>query len=214
MCENPGDMILGHQRPVSRGVARLLAAGLLAAACTSAAAGSVSLVPVVDSAPQGSQVSYQLVANFGPDAVLGGTVDVTWDSNVIDFTSFDFDPGMDPPRRDTSFDIIDPQAADLVSIGLARFAGLLFDTDTVIGVVTFDVTGASGSSPISLTDSLKWGPFFDMDGTPLVTQYAGAQAFVAAPVPIPATGWLSAMGLATLGWLGRRSRGSLAGSMT
>ena len=82
-----------------RRLAAALAAITMLAAAASAEAANVSLDPAATSASNGSQVSFDLLADFGSTVMLGGAVDVAWDALVLHFAGFAFDAGLAPPRR-------------------------------------------------------------------------------------------------------------------
>jgi hypothetical protein len=176
----------------------------LALAASGAQAATVSLDPVSATGPAGGQVAFSLVANFGSTPTIGGGVDFSWNSSVLTFKSFDFDPGF--TIRDTSFDRKDLQTSSLFSVVFGNFGGLSLPADTKIGLVTFNLVGSPGSSSsIALSDSNRWAGFFTDAGSAINVSYTGATANVA-PIPIPAAVWLLVSGLAGLAGVARRSK--------
>ncbi|MBI2801057.1 MAG: hypothetical protein HYX63_12410 [Gammaproteobacteria bacterium] len=192
-------------------------------------AASINLAPASRLVVSGGQVTFDIVANFGNQSVLGGGTDYSWDSNVLTLAGFAFSPAL--ASRDTDFDAkqtpnpppgtptgpFDVQTPSLLSIVFIKFSGLSIATDTVIGTLTFTASGAPGSSTlISLADSIKWDGYFVANTqVPIPVTYTGATAQILPlqTVPLPAAGWL--LGIGMLGLLGaarhpRSSRGSAA----
>ncbi len=175
---------------------------------SAAQAATISLSPTTNEAPQGGQVAFDLIANFGADSTTGGAIDIQWgDPSVITFASFAFDPGFGIPPRDATFDVLDVQSSNLVSVGFGNFSGISIPTDTVIGTITFNAVGAPGTeTAIQLQDSAVWAGFYDTTGAPINVSYSGATAKVA-PVPLPVASWLFLSGFGALVGIGRqRSR--------
>ena len=184
----------------------LVAIGLTLVA-SAAHAASISLNPVSATGPQGSQVTFSLIANFGTTATIGGATDLTWNPSVLMFQSFAFDSGFGAPPRDAGFDVNDLQSSSLYSVGFGNFGGITLSSNTTIGHITFDLIGSPGSSTnIALTDSAYWAGFYDISGSPISMTYSGATASVAA-VPVPAAAWLFGSGLLGLiGMVRRKAR--------
>ena len=177
-----------------------------------AQAATISLLPLSGPVPTGGQETFILVADFGTTSVLAGGTDFTWDPSVVTFQSFAFD-SVFASLRDPSFDAsgsgTDPwdlQAANLVSIGFGNFAGISIPADTVIGTLTFNAVGAPGSStPISLSDSVKWAGYYDTGSNPISVDYNGTTASTGvSAVPLPAAGWLLISGLIGMAGVARR----------
>ena len=185
----------------------LWAAGLaFALGASNADAAMISLISVGGAPALGGTATFDLVANFGSDRILGGATDLVWDSTVLHFGAFSFDSSLAPPVRDTSFDVVDNSAAGLVSIGFGNFAGISLPTDTVVGTLTFNAVGAPGSlTAINLSDSLKWAGFFNTAGSPIQMQYLGSSAQIGA-VPLPAAVWLLLSGSIGIFGIGLRRR--------
>jgi hypothetical protein len=189
-------------------ISNVIAGIVLVIGVSAAQAATISLSPTSAEAPQGGQVAFDLIANFGADSPIGGAIDIQWgDPSVITFASFAFDSGFGVPPRDAAFDILDTQSSNLVSVGFGNFSGISIPTDTVIGTIRFNTVGAPGTeTAIQLQDSAKWGGFYDTTGAPISVSYSGATAKVAA-VPLPVASWLFLSGLGTLAGIGRqRSR--------
>jgi len=90
----------------------LWAAGLaFALGASNADAAMISLISVGGAPALGGTATFDLVANFGSDRILGGATDLVWDSTVLHFGAFSFDSSLAPPVRDTSFDVVDNSAA-------------------------------------------------------------------------------------------------------
>jgi hypothetical protein len=181
-----------------------------------AQAASIGLSPATAQAPQGNQITFDLIENFGTQLPLGGGTDFTWDSSVLTFQGFAFSSTF-AALRDPTFDTKptaspnpwDLQASNLVTIGFGNFNGISIPTDTLVGTLTFNVVGVPGSSTqIALSDSAKWSGFFDTQSNPITVSYTGATASVApvSAVPLPASGWLLMSGFTgLLGIVRRRS---------
>ena len=75
-------------------LSRCLLGSLLAAASLSASAASISLSPLTQTVGQGNQVSLQLTMDFTGDPTLGGGIDISYNSSLLSFASFTFDPGL------------------------------------------------------------------------------------------------------------------------
>lgn len=193
---------------------------------SNAQAASITLAPVSGPVASGGQVTFDVVANFGAELVLGGGTDYSWNPAILEFVGFSFSPALAAPlHRDVSFDgfsedpithvkrpePFDLQTSSLLSIAFGNFSGLPVPTDTVLGRLIFKAVGAPGSSSlVSLSDSLKWDRYFNVNSDAIPVTYTGAaaQILLTQPVPLPAAAWLLGSGI--LGFLGavRRSRAS------
>jgi hypothetical protein len=156
---------------------------------------SVSTAAVVTLTPltattvtPGTDIQFNLVADFGTDVTDGGAVDFQFDPNVAGFGSFQFEPGF--TTRDTGFDVIDSQSPGLLSIGFGSasntFTGAAFD----VGILTLRANGI-GNTLISLSDSIRHSGFVIPGGGIVPVTYMGSSVSVQVQaVPIPASGWL------------------------
>lgn len=198
-------------------VNRLVAAIALALGISGAQAATISLEPANQSVAPGGIATFDMVADFGSQLVLGGATDFLFDPSVLTFQNFVFsttigaarDPSFDARTTgDTApFDPWDLQAPNLVTIGFGNFNGLSLPAGTVIGTLTFMAGSVPGTSTnITLSDSGKWGGYFDQatGTTPISVNYPATDATSAQVVPLPAAAWLVLSGVAGLIGMSRR----------
>jgi len=144
-------------------------------------------------------ISLDLLIDFSDTPTSGGSVDITWDSSVLQYNNdFSFNPLFDSP--DAFFDVIDFQEPGLLSIGFGT-AGALISDNTVAGSLGFTYLG--GTTSLDLQDSIKWAGFFDTNGADIPVNYTPTSI---GEVPLPAAFWLMLTGLATLGVSARRKK--------
>ncbi len=160
-------------------------------------AATVTLIPLTaTTVTPGTDIQFNLVADFGTDETDGGAVDFQFDPNVVGFGDVQFDPGF--TTRDTGFDIIDLQSPGFLSIGFAStsntFTGAAFD----VGILTLSANGI-GNTQISLSDSVLYSGFEIPGGVTYTSTSVQVQA-----IPIPASGWLLFSALAFLTGVSRR----------
>src|SRR3990172_275949 len=132
-----------HKTPLIN-VRKILVAIGFALATSGAHAASISLDPVSGTGPQGSQVTFNLIENFGSTSTTGGATDISWNPSVLTFQSFAYDSGFGTPPRDTGDDVHDLQSSSLFSAGFGNFGGIVLSTNTTIGHVTFNLVGNPG----------------------------------------------------------------------
>ena len=200
-----------HKIP-STNIRKILVAIGFALAASGTHAASISLAPVGSTTgPVPNLVTFNLLANFGSITTTGGAMDLSWDTSVLDLQGFKFDPGFSAPPRDMAFDVVDlqsngPQSNALFSIGFGNLGGIKLPTTTIIGSISFNLSGNPGSSSaITLSNSVKWSGFYDDMGTPISVSYTGAMAGVSA-IPVPAAAWLFGSGIMALLGIARRSK--------
>ena len=202
-------------------MSKYLAGIALSLAVSAANSATIGLQPTSAIAAPGGTASFALVVNLGTQTLFGGATDIKFDSSVLSFASFVFDPsfgpfGTDsiPPFRDSSLDRIDLQSPGLVSIGFANYFTGITGAFTA-GTLTFNVAPSATKGEITtltMADSVKWGAFGGPFGVPNLT-YSGASVTIntaTAPVPEPTSTWLFASGLALLGIVTLRRRADLA----
>lgn len=194
---------------------KYLAGIALSLAVSAANAASITLRPESLFVAPESTLSLDLLVDFGTPGTTGGATDITFDSRVLSFSSFVFDPAFGPldsdfipPNRDTFFDklIYDKNTApNLLTIGFGNFAGI--EGAFTAGRLQFSVAKNVQNQQridLSIADSAKWFGFFDFSGHVMPVNYTGATVTA---VPLPSSAWLFATGLAMLGML-RLRRGA------
>ncbi|MDO8706570.1 MAG: VPLPA-CTERM sorting domain-containing protein [Sulfuricaulis sp.] len=179
---------------VSAIVATLVGFGSLAEAAT------ISLSPGHQDVAPGSAVSVVLGFDFtGGTSVLGGGVDVFYNSSVLDFVSFTYNPAL---AIDPDFSRVpDDMSGEVNGISFGNFGGL--SGTGVVGTLQFKAL-ALGETPLTMADNNSpAGPFFDVAAKQVTMNYQNAHVNV---VPIPAAVWLFGSGLAGLGLFRTRRR--------
>lgn len=186
-----------------------LAAGRLAlglALCMAGAAQAaiappyLTLSAVNSPVTAGSQAIFELWMDFTGEPTLGGGVDVLFD-NFTDGSQLGF-------ASYTPEALGDPALINVPAVSAAgdRLEAITFGdlTDGVegpalVGTLVFNAL-AAGNYSLSLADSASAGGFFSaISGAAQSPAYTGASLTVdAAPVPLPAAGWLMLGGLAWL----------------
>lgn len=195
-----------HKIP-SANIRKVFAALGFALAASATHAASISLDPVGNTTGVVPDlVTFNLLANFDATITTGGAMDLSWNPAVLNLQGFQFDMGFGAPPRDTAFDVVDTQSNGLLSVGFGNFDGITLATPTIIGRISFYLSGSPGSSSaITLNDSVKWGGFYDDMGAPISVTYTGATVGVSA-VPVPAAAWLLGSGIMALFGVARRSK--------
>lgn len=167
---------------------------------SSAQAVTVSLDPVSVSTQTGNSLSLDVLADFSSTEIDGGSIDFSFDSALLGYSSFSWDSDFLSLTQDTQIDI---QDSDLVSIIFGTsLSGTLTGDGHTLGSITFDALAESTTS-INMADSVKWGGFVDSTSDPVAVTYNNATVDIAA-VPIPAAVWLFGSGLVGLAGIARR----------
>ena len=174
---------------VSAIVATLVGFGSLAEAAT------VSLSPGHQDVTQGNAFSVKLNFDFtGGTAVLGGGLDVAYNSSVIDFISFDINPAI---NSDASFTRVPDDLTNKINgISFGNFSG--YNGTGLIGTLNFKALTPGETSLTMADNNLPAGAFFDVAGGKVAMNYQNAHVVVN-PIPLPAAVWLLGSGLAGLG---------------
>lgn len=126
-------------------ISKLLAGTLLIGAAATANALSVSLVGPTAAVDVGETVSFDIMIDFTHEPILGGFVDVTFDSSVLSFDSFQAAAVLNDPDYIGDFDLVRPRD---VFDGLLNgiFIGEDLDVNTVpISAALWLMFGALGT---------------------------------------------------------------------
>ncbi len=141
-------------------VVHVVVGALLFLASNIAAAAIITLTPLTaTTVAPALDIQFSLSVDLDSDTTDGGTVDISFDSQAVQFERFVFKTGLD---RDSGFDILDLQSDTLLSIGLASRApinnpGEFYFTGLInIGVLALKSV-YQGNTQINLVDSLQWG---------------------------------------------------------
>ena len=173
-------------------VATLVGFGSLAEAAT------ISLSPGHQDKMPGDTVSVVLGFDFtGGTSVLGGGVDVFYNSSVLDFVSFTYNPAL---AIDPDFSRVpDDMPGEVNGISFGNFGGL--SGTGVVGTLQFKAL-VLGQTPLTMADNnTPAGSFFDVAAKQVTMNYQNAHVNV---VPIPAAVWLFGSGLFGLLSVARR----------
>ena len=159
----------------------------------------ISLTPVAQEESLGETVLVTLQMQFD-EATLGGGVDLLFDPSVLDFVSFEFDPGLgdDPIFRLTP---LSPINGNRLVLGFGDFNGIAGSRP--IGAVTFDAVGLGVASLSTSANVQPAGPFVSA-ASPLellLVQFEGSTVTV---VPEPSTLGLLILGSGGLVILGSK----------
>lgn len=178
----------------------------LAASVTQAA--TIAINPTNATAATGGTVIFSFEAS--DFTTIGGAFDLSWDDTVLTYNGdFAWDPGFGEPPRDPSFNTIDLQTSELLSIGFGNFAGIAFGaTPTTIGSLSFTMGGSLDDfSALTMVDSPMWGPrFYDLIGGTIEMTYEGGLATNVNEVPVPAAAWLFGSGLLGLAGIAKKRK--------
>lgn len=175
---------------------KLVAGLIIGGFSVSAQAALVYLEPVSaqSSYAIGDLVALDLKIDFSDKASIGGGVDVFFDPNGLEFTSWTDEALGDPGFRRNP----DVLSGELNGIAFGNFAGL--PATAKVGTVVFKVLQA-GEWEVNLeTNDRPAGPFYSAtDSSLLPVQFNDITVSVNA-VPAPAAAWL--FGSALLGFVG------------
>lgn len=165
-------------------------------------AASISFSPVSQTATLGDTVSFDITANFVGEATSGGSFDVAFDSNVLNFDSY----ADNSDFLDTGASSLAPsQAAGMVTLGFNALDG--YSGDMIIGTLYFSTPGV-GTSSLNVSDTSGW-EFLDAATNLNIigVDYTQGLSVQVNAVPLPAAFWLFLSGLGLLGLKGRRRAG-------
>lgn len=157
--------------------------------------------PVVTIMPdRHQQLDFEILGDFGDTLVAGGTMDVTWNPFLLDGDRLlgGVAPRDNLPGQESSFTVRNDTDAPLGRgmFGFGSLTGIHIPAGTPIGHLRLFSVGPAGTTPISISDSIRGAGFFDITGAPIDVDYVGTSATTIAVVPLPAAGWLllSALG--------------------
>lgn len=160
---------------------------------------TVSLNPLTQNVALGNQVSLQLNMDFSGDPTLGGGVDILYNSSLLSFVSFTFDPGLgDDPDFQLQPDVL---LNELNGLAFGSFDGI--EGPSLVGTLIFDTIGAGLADLTLVENTLSAGGFYSATSfDPQLVTFTGASVNVMSAsvtsVPEPSTAWLSLGGLAVL----------------
>lgn len=159
----------------------------------------ISPTPVSYEASLGERVELILQMQFD-EATLGGGVDLLFDPSVLDFVSFEFDPGLgdDPGFRLTPSS---PINGNLLVLGFGDFNGIA--GSRAIGTVTFDAVGVGVANLSTSPNAQPAGPFVSA-ASPLDLLLVDFEASTVTVVPEPGTLGLLILGSGGLVLLGSK----------
>lgn len=174
---------------------------LLAAACATGNAASISMDPGrishYDLLP-GTILSFDILYNFTDQPTLGGGFDIFFPSSVLRVTAFSLEAVGDPEFMRL------PDFGDGVLTGTAfgDFGGI--DDSGLLGQVQFEAIGVQfGGELITMADNIAPpGPFVDFQTFEIMTvDYNGVDI-----IPVPAALWLLSSGVGMLMLTRRKAR--------
>ena len=159
----------------------------------------ISLTPVAQEESLGETVLVTLQMQFD-EATLGGGVDLLFDPSVLDFVSFEFDPGLgdDPIFRLTPSS---PTDGNRLVLGFGDFDGI--GGSRAIGTVTFDAVGVGVANLSTGPNAQPAGPFVSA-ASPLDLLLVDFEASAVTVVPEPSTLGLLILGSGGLVLLGSK----------
>ncbi|HIF96851.1 MAG TPA: hypothetical protein EYQ54_07475 [Myxococcales bacterium] len=164
---------------------------------------NISLAPPSAVAGLGESVSFDLVMDFSAE-LQGGGVEVLYDSSLLEFQSFSFDPalGDDAAFRCWPFATTtncNETLPETIEIGWGVLFSPALTGSHVIGTFLFKAL-ANGSSTISLAPSAGFpGPFFDSNGNVVSAELQGASVSIGlVSIPEPSSALLVVSGLLCL----------------
>lgn len=156
---------------------------------------TVSLDPEAIIVNFGEEFNLDLLIDFGDDTTKSGSLEISFDSNFIQFNSFEFDSNFD---RATGVDTIDAGTENQVSIGFGSFSD--FAGAFQIGTLSFTSNSLAGTSAISMTTSARLGGFQNIE-----LEFVNAEVKVIPQVvPLPGAVWFLGSSLIGLFSLNRR----------
>ncbi len=183
-------------------ILKLASAMVLMGALGTANAASISLTPSSVDAAAGDIISMDVIMDFSDVVTIGGGFDISFDTSVLSFVSWDANPVGDPGFARLP-DVLDGL---LSGIAVGDFNAGITGIQN-LGTVTFEVVAGAtrGINTVMPGDtSSVAGPFVDFNTFQVVpVTYNGAQVNVGA-VPVPAAVWLMFGGLGALFGFGRK----------
>lgn len=170
---------------------------LFALAAMTAHSATITIAPpVVTTLPDRQlQLDFEILGDFGDTLVAGGTVDVTWSPYLLHggINVRPDLPGLASHFRVGTFSAqplelrsFGPDPWGRETFGFGSLTGMHIPAGTPIAHLRLFALGPDGTTPISLSDSLRGAGFFDITGAPIDVEYVGTIA----TVPLPAAGWL------------------------
>ena len=175
---------------------------LLLCIITSSHAATITLSPLSQNVVLGNPVSLQLNMDFTGDPTVGGGIDIFYDSSLLSFVSFTFDPGLgDDPGFRRQPDVL---TNELNGLAFGNYDGL--EGPSTVGTLTFNTIG-TGTVWFTMADNdSPAGPFYSaVTFEQQTVDYCCASVTITA-VPIPAAWWLMLSGLGMIGAMWRKKR--------
>ena len=183
-------------------ISKWFAGAVLAVFAAVSQAATISLSPSSQNVALGNPVSLQLNMDFTGDPTLGGGIDIFYDSSLLTFVSFSFNPSLgDDTGQQRQPDVL---TNELNGLAFSSSTGL--SGPSLVGTLTFNTISA-GTALFTMADNvLPAGGFFSaVTFNPQTVTYQGASVDVAA-VPIPAAVWLMLSGMGLIGAMSKRKR--------